>query len=287
MSENDEDNNYINNEEEDEVFDLENLLEFLEKNNYETTLAFIYEKRIVFLFITENYNGNELFLYIPSSHNIQLKEKTEKTKNINIVKLIEIEENEDSETKINLFTNVEEIKINELRLERFIPLLEDSFKLCYIQNKNFIFVNRHNSIDKFNLNHSLSEKNGIYIMTDLEYFSENYNNMEKHINDFEKKFNQNLTQPVNNVLKEYNDIVKNIDLLLKKNNNINSIVDKYNERKQKLDEISKKIKGSLKDTSKQKEELKNMKSQLRKEHLNFLYNIENICVSIKNLKDTI
>ena len=66
-----------------------------------------------------------------------------------------------------------------------------------------------------------------------------------------------------------------------------TFVDKYNERKQKLDEISIKIKGSLKDTTKQKEELKNMKSQLRKEHLNFLYNIENICNSFKNLKDTI
>jgi HKD family nuclease len=42
MLENDEDNNYINNDEEDEVFDLENLLEFLEKNNYEISIAFIY-----------------------------------------------------------------------------------------------------------------------------------------------------------------------------------------------------------------------------------------------------
>jgi hypothetical protein len=279
---------YINNEEEEEeeVFDLENLLEFLEKNNYQTTSVFTYEKRVVFLFITEKYNGNELFLYIPSSHTIQLKDKL---KDINILKLIEIEDSEDIENKNNLFKNTDQLKNIEIRLERFLPVLEEeSFKLCYIENKNMIFVNRHNSIDKFNLSNNIDDqKKGIYLMTDLEYFSENYKNIDKNINDFEKKINSTLSHPVNNILKDYNNIIKNIDNLLKKNNNINSIIDKYNERKQKLDEISLKIKSSLKDTNKQKEELKNMKSQLRKEHLNFLYVIENICNSFKNLKDTI
>jgi hypothetical protein len=278
------DYNYDEEENTEEVFELENLIIFLEKNNYSTNTVFMYEKRIVFLFIINNNNGNELFLYIPSSHTIQIKDKN---KNVNIIKLIEIDELEEEE-KYNIFNNKNEnvVKQIEERFDRLTPVLEEEkFKLCFIKNKNMVFINRHNSIDKFNLNTNINEISGIYLVTDLEYFYDNYNNIEKEINMFEKRFNNSLINPVNNYIKEYTNVLKIMDNLVKKN--INSSIEKFEYRKNKIDEISEKLKVKSSENTKQKEELKQLKSELRKDHLNYLYNIENISFLIKKLKDTI
>jgi len=278
--------NEIEDDDEDEVFELENLIQYLNKNNFNILSAFMYENRIVFLFIVNINNGNELMLYIPSSHTIQIKDKT---KNINIYKLIEIEEESEENKKNNIFSNEKEDKnkLMEERLERFIPVFEDeSFKLCYIKDKNILFINRHNSIDKFNLNVS-SQHSEFYILTDLEYFSSNCENINKEFNNFEKRMNDKITNPVNNIIKEYSNIMKTVENDIKKATNLNLLINKYNERRDKLDILSDKMLTSKKDTTKQKEELFHMKSELRKEHLNYIFNLENICYSIKKLKDTI
>ena len=124
-----------NREENEEKFDLSNLLKFLTTNKFKCKHLFVDDSRVVFILIETIYNY--LLIYIPSKFSIIINNKT-LNQYIPITNIKVEDENE--EIKLNKKSNImkENLK-NSMKMFTSNPV-----KMSYINKDNIVYINRHN-----------------------------------------------------------------------------------------------------------------------------------------------
>ena len=105
-------------EDDDEEYEISNLLTYFKKNNINVNGIFTYESRTVFLFIQYQNSGVDLFIYIPSKYYIKPDNSVKNYFLINM-KAVDEEDGESNSmfsngrkniTKVNQRTNNERCK---------------------------------------------------------------------------------------------------------------------------------------------------------------------------------
>ena len=131
-----------NREENEEKFDLSNLLKFLTTNKFKCKHLFVDDSRVVFILIETIYNY--LLIYIPSKFSIIINNKT-LNQYIPITNIKVEDENE--EIKLNKKSNImkENLK-NSMKMFTSNPV-----KMSYINKDNIVYINRHNEIEYYRI----------------------------------------------------------------------------------------------------------------------------------------
>jgi PIN domain nuclease of toxin-antitoxin system len=155
-------------EDEEEKFDLTNLLNFLSTKGFNCNHIFACENRVVFLLIETKLTY--LLIYIPSKYAIMINHKS-MTKYIPTTN-IKVDDDEKLDSKND------QMKRNlEKNLKMF---LSNPIKMSYICKDIIIFMNRHNEVEHLSFETYVPFEN-IYWVIDLENFNQKINQMENEL----------------------------------------------------------------------------------------------------------
>jgi hypothetical protein len=161
-------------EEEEQKFDLSNLITMLLNKNLKCIHLFACEKRILFLLVESQYNY--FVIYIPSKFPIYYNNKT--MKDFIPITNIKIEEDPDDENIVYDDPTLYNLKKG---FDNKLPYFSNSaIKLCYLSRKLILFINRHNEVEKFVFETNVNYNSSFWII-DLENFYVKINNIEKEI----------------------------------------------------------------------------------------------------------
>jgi hypothetical protein len=264
----------------EEEYEISNLLSFFKKNNIAVNGIFTFEGRTVFLFIQYLSTGIDFFIYIPSKFIIK---PDSSVKNYFHINMKVDEEEEPSNNTISIFkskSTPEMTIISKESLERFVPLFEDSiYKLVYINKEGLSYINRYDSVDKFNFTNPFN-KNGYFFMTDLENFYKESSNLEKNLLSQETLLFTKINNTFDSQLPYLYNILTEVSVETKKYSGKNEN-DLYNARIKKINSIISNNKKEGKNTT----ECINVMSNLRSHNLKTIFYMEKIIQFLKEIKE--
>ncbi len=270
---------FIQEEEEQEVFLISTLIEVLKKQRIEVKGIFAFETRCVFIHCLFTFQGLEMLLYIPSKYEI----RTEKNLGIPVYSLNEETEDDGSQPPPeSLFisttqVNTQKIKINKQRgLNRFIPIFASSkYKIAYVENYFLTFINRHNSIDGF-LMSSPSGLKGYYLTIDLQNFYTLGNRLVDDILAQQDMMTRGVFNKLDSEIQKSKENIKKAETLLNTIKPKDSL-EQYTTRVKKINAVitdqSKAVKAS------------ELMCKIRLDHFKTMFEIENIAYILSELTE--
>lgn len=268
-------------DDENEEFQISNLLSYFKKNNIQVHGVFSHEGCVRLLFIQYMNTGLDVFLYIPSKYTI----KTDNSmKNYFHVSLRHEEEDEDSvKTVPSIFTN-SSLEFNkksiETSLKRFIPMFSElHYKLVYIDKEYLCYINRYDDIDTFTFIQPFNKK-GFFFMIDLEKFYKLGSSIEKDLNNMETLLYTKIYNSIDGELPALYDTLNGVALSAKKFSGRNTL-NTYIDRTRKVSEIYSNVKKQGKPLG----ECLNVISNIRKDNFETLFYMEKIVQLLKELKE--
>jgi hypothetical protein len=247
------DQNINNREENEEKFDLSNLLKFLTTNKFKCKHLFVDDSRVVFILIETIYNY--LLIYIPSKFSIIINNKTlNQYIPITNIKV----ENEDEEIKLNKKSNImkENLK-NSMKM-----FMSNPVKMSYINKDNIVYINRHNEIEYYTLE-TYTPYDNMYWIIDLENFYTKFSNIDLEL----KNINNNILLSLySNFDSNKKDAINILNKQIKELNEIDKKLVCYSELEKRMNNITNKI-NREKNISKREEQI-----NIYKPNMNNIYN---------------
>jgi len=185
-------NKNYDDEQEDDVFELKNLITFFERHNIKTNALFVLDKSISAILIEYKQFPLQLLVYIPSKFEIRISG----SEYLQIATYNIEQDDEDELFNPSLFQNqiqteiTKNQKLNRTKaLQRFLPLISSSkIKLSYL-DKNYLNIVKYNNDIVSYLCSNPNNFIGFYYTVDLESFYTLANSMEKEIEGVEKALN--------------------------------------------------------------------------------------------------
>ena len=273
-----EDKTNENQEEEDEIFELSNLLSFFQKSKISVNGIFTYDNRTLFLLLMYLNTGVEFLLYIPTRFNIKADHNVSNYTHVNL----SVEE-EGEETSNNHIASYEQEsrKRTENMLGGFVKITSDGvYKLGVIQKTYMTFINRHNSIESYIFINPFTST-GVFFIIDLETFYKMASSFDRDLLHFEQLFTNkilsNVDVQINSVFptftKMYNDL---------KNFSSRTMSSDYSKRVDRLSNLMLKFRGQSRIT-----DVYRLMSQSRIDNLKKLIYFEELINFLKDIKDVV
>ena len=264
-------------EEEEEVFELSNLLSFLQKTKISVNGIFTYDNRTVFLLLMYLNTGVEFLLYIPSKFNIKSDNSIKNYPQVNLT----IEE-EDEENNFHTVSYEQEIrKRTENMMNRFVKVVKDGiYKMAIVQKTYMTVINRHDAVESYIFTNPFVTT-GVYFVIELESFYKMASSLDRDILNFEQLFTNKILSEVD---VEINTVTPILNRVYKDINSFSSrqLSAKYSERVDKLSNLMISNRGTSKMT-----DVYNLFSKVRTENLQKLIYYEEIINFFKDVKDMI
>ena len=264
-------------EEEEEVFELSNLLSFLQKTKISVNGIFTYDNRTVFLLLMYLNTGVEFLLYIPSKFNIKSDNSIKNYPQVNLT----IEE-EDEENNFHTVSYEQEIrKRTENMMNRFVKVVKDGiYKMAIVQKTYMTVINRHDAVESYIFTNPFVTT-GVFFVIELETFYKMASSLDRDILNFEQLFTNKILSGVD---VEINRITPILNKVYKDINTFSSrqLSAKYTERIDKLSNLMITNKGTSKMT-----DVYNLFSRVRTDNLEKLIYYEEIVNFFKDIKDMI
>jgi hypothetical protein len=264
-------------EEEEEVFELSNLLSFLQKTKISVNGIFTYDNRTVFLLLMYLNTGVEFLLYIPSKFNIKSDNSIKNYPQVNLT----IEE-EDEENNFHTVSYEQEIrKRTENMMNRFVKVVKDGiYKMAIVQKTYMTVINRHDAVESYIFTNPFVTT-GVFFVIELETFYKMASSLDRDILNFEQLFTNKILSGVD---VEINRITPILNKVYKDINSFSSrqLSAKYTERVDKLSNLIITNRGTSKMT-----DVYNLFSRVRTDNLEKLIYYEEIVNFFKDIKDMI
>jgi len=264
-------------EEEEEIFELSNLLSFLQKAKISVNGIFTYDNRTVFLLLMYLNTGVEFLLYIPSKFNIKSDNSIKNYPQVNLT----IEE-EDEENNFHTASYEQEIrKRTENMMNRFIKVVKDGiYKMAIVQKTYMTVINRHDSVESYIFTNPFVST-GVYFVIELETFYKMASSLDRDILNFEQLFTNKILSGVD---VEINRITPVLNKVYKDINSFSSrqLSTKYSERVDKLSNLMITNRGTSKMA-----DIYNLFSRVRTDNLEKLIYYEEVVNFFKDIKDMI
>jgi len=264
-------------EEEEEVFELSNLLSFLQKTKISVNGIFTYDNRTVFLLLMYLNTGVEFLLYIPSKFNIKSDNSIKNYPQVNLT----IEE-EDEENNFHTVSYEQEIrKRTENMMNRFVKVVKDGiYKMAIVQKTYMTVINRHDAVESYIFTNPFVTT-GVFFVIELETFYKMASSLDRDILNFEQLFTNKILSGVD---VEINRITPILNKVYKDINSFSSrqLSAKYTERVDKLSNLMITNRGTSKMT-----DVYNLFSRVRTDNLEKLIYYEEIVNFFKDIKDMI
>ena len=264
-------------EEEEEVFELSNLLSFLQKTKISVNGIFTYDNRTVFLLLMYLNTGVEFLLYIPSKFNIKSDNSIKNYPQVNLT----IEE-EDEENNFHTASYEQEIrKRTENMMNRFVKVVKDGiYKMAIVQKTYMTVINRHDAVESYIFTNPFVTT-GVFFVIELETFYKMASSLDRDILNFEQLFTNKILSGVD---VEINRITPILNKVYKDINSFSSrqLSAKYTERVDKLSNLIITNRGTSKMT-----DVYNLFSRVRTDNLEKLIYYEEIVNFFKDIKDMI
>jgi len=263
--------------EEEEVFELSNLLSFLQKTKISVNGIFTYDNRTVFLLLMYLNTGVEFLLYIPSKFNIKSDNSIKNYPQVNLT----IEE-EDEENNFHTASYEQEIrKRTENMMNRFVKVVKDGiYKMAIVQKTYMTVINRHDAVESYIFTNPFVTT-GVFFVIELETFYKMASSLDRDILNFEQLFTNKILSGVD---VEINRITPILNKVYKDINSFSSrqLSAKYTERVDKLSNLIITNRGTSKMT-----DIYNLFSRVRTDNLEKLIYYEEIVNFFKDIKDMI
>jgi hypothetical protein len=162
-------NEQVQEEPQEELFQLKKFLTFFEKREIEIKGVYMLEDRVVFIHIFLKRMVKDVFLYVSSKFNIAAEGVFKFPK-------YEIESSEDS------LSGQDKIVYSffESQLER---LEKSPIKYMWMHKKRLVYITRHNELDTFNL--STIAESGFYYIMEWEYFFKHHQDVQDDLENTE------------------------------------------------------------------------------------------------------
>ena len=264
-------------EEQEEIFELSNLLSFLQKTKISVNGIFTYDNRTVFLLLMYLNTGVEFLLYIPSKFNIKSDNSIKNYPQVNLT----IEE-EDEENNFHTASYEQEIrKRTENMMNRFIKVVKDGiYKMAIVQKTYMTVINRHDSVESYIFTNPFVST-GVYFVIELETFYKMASSLDRDILNFEQLFTNKILSGVD---VEINRITPVLNKVYKDINSFSSrqLSTKYSERVDKLSNLMITNRGTSKMA-----DIYNLFSRVRTDNLEKLIYYEEVVNFFKDIKDMI
>jgi hypothetical protein len=270
-----EDNNL---EEEEEVFELSNLLSFFQKSKISVNGIFTYDNRTVFLLLMYLNSGVEFILYVPSKFNIKSDNNAKNFPQVNL----SIEDEDEEEKNFHTATYEQESrKRTENMLSRFLKIIKGGlYKIAVVQKTYMTIINRHDSVESYIFTNPFVTT-GVYFVIDLENFYKLATTLDRDILNFEQLFTNKILSgvdvEVNRVLPVLNKVYNDV-----KNFSSRTMSSKYSERIDKLNNLMITHKGTNKMSN-----IYELLSKVRTDNLKQLIYYEELINFFKDMKDMI
>lgn len=264
-------------EEDEEIFELANLLSFLNKSKIAINGIFTYDNRTLFLLLMYLNTGVEFLLYIPSRYNIKADHNVSNYTHINLT--VEDEEEENNNHVVTY--EQESRKRTENMLSGFIKIIKEGiYKMAVIQKTYMSFINRHESVESYIFINPFTTT-GVYFVIDLETFYKMASSFDRDLLHFEQLFTNkilsNVDVQINNVLptftKMYNDLKDFSSRVMSTN---------YSTRIDRLSNLMMKYKGQSRIT-----DVYQLMNQARTDNLKKLIYFEELINFLKDIKDVV
>jgi len=264
-------------EEEQEIFELSNLLSFFQKSKIAVNGIFTYDNRTLFLLLMYLNTGIEFLLYIPSRFNIKADHNVSNYTHINL----SIEEEDESSNTHTASYEQESRKRTENMLNGFVKIISEGiYKLGVIQKTYMTFINRHNTVESYIFINPFITT-GVYFIIDLETFYKMASSFDRDLLHFEQLFTNkilsNVDVQINNVLPTFTKMY--IDL---KNFSSRIMSSDYSKRVDRLSNLMIKFKGQSKIT-----DVYRLMTQSRIDNLKKLIYFEELINFLKDIKDVV
>ena len=264
-------------EEEQEIFELSNLLSFFQKSKIAVNGIFTYDNRTLFLLLMYLNTGIEFLLYIPSRFNIKADHNVSNYTHINL----SIEEEDESSNTHTASYEQESRKRTENMLNGFVKIISEGiYKLGVIQKTYMTFINRHNTVESYIFINPFITT-GVYFIIDLETFYKMASSFDRDLLHFEQLFTNkilsNVDVQINNVLPTFTKMY--IDL---KNFSSRTMSSDYSKRVDRLSNLMIKFKGQSKIT-----DVYRLMTQSRIDNLKKLIYFEELINFLKDIKDVV
>lgn len=264
-------------EEEDEIFELSNLLSFFQKSKIAVNGIFTYDNRTLFLLLMYLNTGVEFLLYVPSRFNIKTDHNVSNYTHVNL----SVEEEDDTTNNHTASYEHESRKRTENMLGGFVKIISEGiYKLGLIQKTYMTFINRHNSVESYIFINPFTTT-GVYFIIDLETFYKMASSFDRDLLHFEQLFTNkilsNVDMQINNVLPTFTKMY--IDL---KNFSSRLMSSDYSKRVDRLSNLMMKFKGQSKIT-----DVYRLMSQSRIDNLKKLIYFEELINFLKDIKDVV
>jgi hypothetical protein len=265
-------------QDDEEVFELSNLLNFLQKTKISVNGIFSYDNRVIFLLLMYLNSGVEFLLYVPSKYYIKTDNNAKNYPQV----MMSIEDEDDEDKNFHTASYEQDIrKRTENMLKRFVRVTKDSsFKIAVIQKTYMTNINRHESVESYIFTNPFVTT-GVFFVVDLEHFYKSASSMDRDILNFEELFTNKILSEVdveiNKILPVINKVHSDI-----KNFSSRGLSSKYSERMDKLGRSMINLKGTSKMTS-----VYELFSRVRGDNLKSLIYYEELINFFKDIKDMI
>jgi hypothetical protein len=272
------DDNREDQSDEEEVFELSNLLSFLQKSKISVNGIFTFDGRTVFLLLMYLNTGVEFMLYVPSKFNIKSDNNIKNYPQVNLT----IEDDEDEEKNFHTATYEQENrKRTENMMNRFLKIVKGGmYKLAVVQKTYMTIINRHDTVESYIFTNPFVTT-GVYFVIELESFYKMASSLDRDILNFEQLFTNKILSEVD---VEINTVTPILNRVYKDINSFSSrqLSAKYSERVDKLSNLMISNRGTSKMT-----DVYNLFSKVRTENLQKLIYYEEIINFFKDVKDMI
>lgn len=188
-------------EEEEDVFDINHLIRFFERNKIETRALYSIEKSIKAILIKYMNDPMELLVYVPSKYDIRVTKK-----DYTAISRFNLEDDDDDDEiqaqksmNPSLFNNqvavdiVKAQRLNSMKaLERFLPLLNNSkVKISYMDRSFVTFMKNKSDIVSY-LCSNRNDQIGYFYTVDLDTFYALQNELLKEVALIENELNNSV-----------------------------------------------------------------------------------------------
>lgn len=272
------DDNREEQSDEEEVFELSNLLSFLQKSKISVSGIFTFDGRTVFLLLMYLNTGVEFLLYVPSKFNIKSDNNIKNYPQVNLT----IEDDEDEEKNFHTATYEQEIrKRTENMMNRFLKIVKGGmYKLAVVQKTYMTIINRHDTVESYIFTNPFVTT-GVFFVIELEAFYKMASSLDRDILNFEQLFTNKILSEVD---VEINTITPVLNRVYKDINSFSSRQQsaKYSERIDKISNLMISNRGTSKMT-----DIYNLFSRVRTDNLQKLIYYEEIINFFKDVKDMI
>jgi hypothetical protein len=266
-------------EEDEEVFELSNLLAFLQKTKIAVNGIFTYDNRTVFLLLMYLNTGVEFLLYIPSRFNIKADKSISNYTHVNL--MIE-EEDEEAPTSNHVASYEQESRRRtENMLSGFIKIIkEGTYKMAVIQKTYMSYISRHDAVESYIFINPFVTT-GVYFIIDLEMFYKMASSFDRDLLHFEQLFTNKI---LSNVDVQINSIIPTLNKMYSdiKNFSSRTTSSDYTKRIDRLSNLMLKYKGQRQLT-----QVYQLMSQARTDNLKKLIYLEEFINFLKDMKDVV